>query len=442
MYGIDYYALNNMLSLAIRAGSVDKKVVFEVFCRKIPYKYGVLAGIDSAIERITNLKFNRKDIELLISNGVKMDEKATKWLLNFKFSGNIFAMSEGECFLENEPVAIVYASYGECVIIENILLSSLSYTSSVASKASEISLLSSEKLIEMAARRYLPEQAITTAYASYIAGFDGTSNVDANIRYSIPLYGTVSHSYIQLHASERTAFINQQRHFQGSMNVFLVDTYDIEAAIEQLIELFDQRELNSSAIRIDSGCNQIIYRAKEKLIRAGLDKTKIILTGDVDLNRIQSIKKGVVDIYGIGSYLACEGNTVVLPFVYKMVAIQENGIYISKTKQSANKKYIGGIKRLGRRYGGSTLVKHYIYNKKVTASKELEGNPFPMVIAQAEYNPMRYAVCNGRINYTRKTAVDIRDDHRKHLEAIWGNSNVDYTTYMISTFEVENIISD
>ena len=50
------------------------------------------------------------------------------------------------------------------------------------------------------------EAALLSARASYLAGFDGSSNVLAGMRWQIPLFGTMAHSFIQAHDSELAAF--------------------------------------------------------------------------------------------------------------------------------------------------------------------------------------------------------------------------------------------
>ncbi len=74
-------------------------------------------------------------------------------------------------------------------------------------------------------RAHGAEAGMQASRASYIAGFDGTSNVLAGQQYDIPIFGTMAHAYIQAHDSETEAF----RHFADSQPdnlVLLIDTYD------------------------------------------------------------------------------------------------------------------------------------------------------------------------------------------------------------------------
>ena len=63
------------------------------------------------------------------------------------------------------------------------------------------------------------------ARASYLAGFDATSDVLAGQRYGIPLAGTMAHSYVECFPSETEAFeAFTQSYPDGS--TLLIDTYD------------------------------------------------------------------------------------------------------------------------------------------------------------------------------------------------------------------------
>jgi nicotinate phosphoribosyltransferase len=412
--GIDYYSLNSMLLLAMHNKLIDKSVVFELFCRKLPYDCGVVAGMNHALARISSLSFNDEEMKKLVRSGIVDDEKLKKWLLAFKFSGEVIGMSDGSCFRENEPVAIVVAKYGEAILLENIFLSSLSQASSVASKALELRLLlKDELLIEMGSRRNLPEQSLLNAYASYLAGFNGSSNIDASAKYGIPFYGTIAHSYVQLYNKEEEAFISQMQYSPAQRKIFLLDTFDVEAALEKVIRLSKERNVKIDAFRIDSGDNELLDRVKRRLYQELEYDVKLMLTGDVDLERVRSIKKGIVDAYGIGGYLAHGGASAVLPFVYKLTAVEENGRYMSRTKRSLGKSYYGGVKILQRdTIRGESLLTCIAK----TPGEKLEER----ILAKEDnsHNPLKAMIKSGRLLYegVEDNIDKIRSYHREQYE--------------------------
>src|SRR5699024_10103895 len=96
----------------------------------------------------------------------------------FSFTGNIYAMREGEIVFPNEPIIRVEARIFEAHLIETAILNFMNYQSLIATKASRIKQVANDDtLIEFGTRRAQEaDAAIWGARAAYIAGFHGTSN--------------------------------------------------------------------------------------------------------------------------------------------------------------------------------------------------------------------------------------------------------------------------
>ena len=80
--------------------------------------------------------------------------------------------------------------------------------------------------------------------AAYLAGFDGTSNLQAGERFGIPVSGTHSHAWVQDFDSELEAFRAFAKAYPDD-SVLLVDTYDtlrsgVPHAIQVGLELKEQ----------------------------------------------------------------------------------------------------------------------------------------------------------------------------------------------------------
>ena len=69
-----------------------------------------------------------------------------------------------------------------------------------------------------------------------IAGFAGTSNLEAGLRYGLHTIGTSAHAFTLLHDSEREAFEAQLRSL-GARTTLLVDTYNVDEAVRLGVEL-------------------------------------------------------------------------------------------------------------------------------------------------------------------------------------------------------------
>jgi nicotinate phosphoribosyltransferase len=112
------------------------------------------------------------------------------------------------------------------------------------------------RLVDFGLRRSQGADAgLAAARSSYLAGFAGTSNVLAGMRYGIPLYGTMAHSYVMAHEREREAFDSYVKVFPR-LSTLLVDTYDtlrgVENAATVALEL-REKGVKLQGIRLDSG---------------------------------------------------------------------------------------------------------------------------------------------------------------------------------------------
>jgi nicotinate phosphoribosyltransferase len=104
--------------------------------------------------------------------------------------------------------------------------------------------------------------------------------------------GTASHAFTLLHDSEKQAFSAQLDSF-GANTTFLVDTYNIEAGIENAISVAGTK---LGGVRIDSGDLPIeVAKARRLLDKLGASQTKITVTNDLDEFAIASLAAAPVD---------------------------------------------------------------------------------------------------------------------------------------------------
>lgn len=340
----DRYELT-MLQAALKSGKAHRKGVFEVFSRTLAggRRYGVFAGTGRLLELIKQFRFSKDEINWLLSENIINQSTAT-WLSEYKFSGDIHGYAEGEIYFPYSPVLIVEASFAEAVILETLILSVLNYDSAVASAAARmVTAAGSRPVSEMGSRRTGESSAVAAARAAYIAGFSATSNLEAGRSFGIKTMGTASHAFTLLHDSETQAFAAQLEAF-GENTTFLVDTYNIEAGIENAISVAGTK---LGGVRIDSGDLPIeVAKARALLDKLGAHETKITVTNDLDEFAIASLAAAPVDGYGVGTSVVTGSGVPAAGFVYKMVAFQdESGQWHEVSKQSAKKTNLGGKKQ-------------------------------------------------------------------------------------------------
>lgn len=339
----DRYELT-MLDAAIRAGTHDRECVFEVFARRLSggRRYGVVAGTGRLLDLVADFRFTDAELDWLRDNSV-VYEKAIDWLADYRFSGTITGYQEGELYFPGSPILIVEGTFAEAVILETLALSVLNYDSAIATAASRmVSAASGRPLAEMGSRRTGEHSAVAAARAAFIAGFAATSNLEAGRSWGVPTMGTAAHSFTLLHDTEEEAF-RAQVDALGSGTTLLVDTYDVEAAVETAVRVAGT---SLGAVRIDSGdLPEQVAAVRRQLDGLGATGTKITVTNDLDEFTIAALRAAPVDSYGVGTSVVTGSGSPAAGFVYKLVARKDAaGSWISVAKKSPQKVSVGGRK--------------------------------------------------------------------------------------------------
>jgi nicotinate phosphoribosyltransferase len=302
--------------------------IFELFVRKLPKNrsYLVTAGLQQAVEYISNFTFNKDQIDYLKSLDVfrKVRQDFYDYLLELEFTGDLWAVPEGTVLFPNEPILRIEAPIIEAQLLETYLLSTINFQTLIATKASKIHNIADNKpIIEFGSRRaHGPQAALLAARASFIGGCAGTSNTLAGMQFGIPVYGTMAHSFIMSFESEIIAFKEFQRLFPDGY--LLVDTFDTLNAIKIIIE----EGILPKGVRLDSG--DLLYLSKKvrEMLDAAEDtryrNTKIMASGDLNESIIKELlkDKAPIDSFAVGTELSTSRDSPVLNGVYKMVAIQ------------------------------------------------------------------------------------------------------------------------
>jgi len=334
---------------------------FELFIRKFPRNrnYLIFAGLEQAIQYLLNARFTERTIEFLREKGVFKNIDPTffdEYLPNFKFKLNVWGMKEGNFFFPNEPILRVQGPIFHAQIAETYLLNVINFQTLVASKASRIKTIAPDKvLLEFGTRRsHSPLAGVYAARASYIAGFNGTSNVVADLELGINSTGTMAHSFVQKFERESDSFDLYYKIYDES-SILLIDTYDTEKGAEISTKFGN----NIRGVRIDSG--DLIEHAKRvrKILDAnGCENVIIVASSDLNEYKIKKIidENAPIDAFGVGTELATSRDDPTISGVYKI--IEYNGI--PKIKISEKKITYPGIKQVYRIFDEKGIFKEDI----------------------------------------------------------------------------------
>ena len=208
MLHTDLYQIN-MTEVYWKDGISEKRAVFEVYFRKLPFGngYAVFAGLERVIEYLKAFRFSEEDIRYLREEK-KYNEDFLQYLREMRFTGDIRSMKEGELVFANQPMMRIDAPLGQAQLIETAILNIVNYQTLIATKASRIKhIVENQTAMEFGTRRaHEMDAAIWGTRAAYLGGFEATSNVRAGKMFGIPVAGTHAHSMVQAYKDEYLAF--------------------------------------------------------------------------------------------------------------------------------------------------------------------------------------------------------------------------------------------
>jgi nicotinate phosphoribosyltransferase len=349
----DLYQLNMMQAYLDRGET--KTAVFEFFVRKLPGERGFLiaAGLEQVLEFLAGLRFTPEELDWLASSG-RFGKNLIDYLAGLRFTGDIQAMPEGTVFFPDEPILRVTAALPEAQLVETRLINLLQFQSMIAAKAARMVLAApGKRLVDFGLRRaHGAEAGFLAARASYIAGFSGTATVLADKQFGIPIFGTMAHSYIQVHDDEAQAFENFARARPKNLTL-LIDTYDTEAAARKVVALAPRLKaagISIGAVRLDSGDLITLSKTVRRILdEGGLRDVTIFASGGIDETVIANIvrSRAPIDGFGIGSSLTTSYDAPGLDCVYKL----EEYAGLPRRKRSVGKATWPGRKQVWRRFG-------------------------------------------------------------------------------------------
>jgi len=348
----DLYQIN-MIQAYLDHGET-KTAVFEFFVRNLPARRGFLvaAGLEQALDFLEDLRFSAAEIDWLTSTG-RFRQNLLDYLAEFRFTGDVHAMPEGTVFFANEPILRVTAPLPQAQFVESRLINLLHFQTLIAAKAARVVLAAPNKLlVDFGFRRaHGAEAGVMAARASYIAGFAGTATVLAAEEFGIPLYGTMAHSFIEAFDDEMAAFTAFAQSRPDNL-VFLLDTYDTEAAARKVVALAPRlkaKGITMRGVRLDSGDLVALSRSVRAILDAGgLRDVTIFASGGLDEDSLAAFVKvnAPIDGLGVGTSLTTSADAPALDCVYKL----QEYAGLPRRKRSAKKATWPGRKQVWRRY--------------------------------------------------------------------------------------------
>jgi len=372
--------ITDFYQLTMSASYFEQKhnpiATFEMFIRSLPENRGylVFAGLEQALEYLKEMKFLPEEVEYLKSLPAfkRISKEFFDFLLDFKFTGEVWAMEEGEPFFAGEPILQVRAPLIQAQMVETYLLSVINFQTLIATKGSRVAAAAKgRQVVDFGARRaHGPEASVLAARAAIIGGCATTSNVYAAKKLGLSPSGTMAHSFIMSYENDRQAFEKYFNNYPENA-VLLLDTYDtIHAA-----HIVSEMKGDIRGIRLDSGdLLQLSKSVRRILDKAGKKSTQIFASGDLNEYIIAELvhKKAPIDAFGVGTELVTSKDAPALGGIYKIVEVEtEKGVKYTLKLSSAKATY-PGRKQVWRRDGDKGLYREDVISR---AEEKLAGRP-------------------------------------------------------------------
>ncbi|MGB6408804.1 MAG: nicotinate phosphoribosyltransferase [Planococcus donghaensis] len=434
----DLYQIN--MSEAYWAdGMHERKAIFELFFRKLPFGngYALFAGLERILDYLRNFKFTDSDLAYLQEElGYKQD--FIDYLRTVRFTGDVYSVAEGELVFQNEALIRVEAPLVEAQLIETALLNIVNYQTLIATKASRIKqIVKDERVMEFGTRRAQEmDAAIWGSRAAYIGGLEATSNASAGKKFGIPVAGTHAHSMVQAYKNEYDAFHAYAKRHKNC--VFLVDTYDtlksgVPIAIQVAKELGDK--INFQGIRLDSGDIAFLSKEARKMLdAAGFQDVEIVVSNDLDEYTILNLKaQGArVDAWGIGTKLITAYDQPALGAVYKLVAIEndkgelEDTIKISGNAEKVTTPGLKNVYRIIDKENGKSEGDYIAMHDEDPASQQRLKMFHPVHTFVSKFvtnfeavNIHRKVIEEGQIIYTNPSVQEMQNYAIRNMDLLW-----------------------
>lgn len=424
-----------------RQNKHEEEVVFDLFFRKNALiTYSVFAGLEQAMDYLLNWRFDEEDIAYL--RGLNLfDEGFLEYLKNMKFTGDVYAVKEGEPVFPAEPILTIKAPLIQAQFAETALLNIINHQTLIATKSSKICRATAGRgvVMEFGLRRAQgPDAGIYGARAALIGGCSSTSNVIAGQMFHVPVAGTMAHSWVMDYPTEYDAFRAYADAYPDNC-LLLVDTYDtLRSGVPNAIKVF--KELRAAGhtpkgIRLDSGdLAYLSKKARKMMDEAGFPEAKICVSGDLDERSINSlIQQGAkIDSWGVGTKLITSEDLPALGGVYKLSAVfDEDGRVTPKIKLSDNTAKITNpafknLYRLYDRENGMAIA------DLITLRDEQVDDTKPLTIFHPVETWKRHEVENfraepllhtivekGKLVYEFPTLQEIQAFSKKELSLFW-----------------------
>lgn len=357
---------------------VDKDIAtFDLVVRELPEHWGfyIFDGLERFTKLLIDYKFDDEAISLMKEMGLINSKKTESFYKNYKFSGDVMALTNGTIFFPGTPIVRITAPLCEANLITAFIMNSFTYTVRALTKITRISLAAKGKRLGVGASVRLPgfEQSILALRASFII---------TNLCFSPLLYrkfpglvppkkisANINHAVIKSFVSERSAYryIFDELQEKADLIPVMTDTYDFKKGLDIFIEELQKTEKvdpKKFLITIDSGdLKELSFYARKVLDKNNLKDVGIFVGGNLDEYKIgKHVKDNCpIDFYGLNTEYVNITDNPRFEVVYKMAELKyEDGHVEFKAKLTKGKESYPGRKQVFRKFKKGKMIEDIV----------------------------------------------------------------------------------
>jgi nicotinate phosphoribosyltransferase len=376
-------------------GMADRVATYDLFVRDMPKdrNYMVFGGLEELLTWLPKLRFKPDDVDFLVQNKI-IPESFAKYLLNFKFTGDVYAMPEGTVFFPYEPIVRVTAPIIEASLIEIFLMNLVSSNTGFLSKAARIKMAAREKFTVGTGplRAHSFEAGLKASRAAFLCGISSQANAVVAKKYGMKLKNFIvnaQHLFITSFPDELSAFEAMVKHNPDNSS-FMIDTYNFKQGLQNAITVglkLKAQKKSLAYVTIDSG--DMVARAKytrAELDKAGLNEIKILLAGNIDEHKIETLAAAgtPADLVATVTEYNTLSDSPKLEAVYKLAELRDKDKITYTAKLAPGKVSYPGRKQVYRSYKDSKLASDLI----VLEDEHTEGAPL-----------LQHVIAGGKLQY-------------------------------------------
>jgi nicotinate phosphoribosyltransferase len=226
--------------------------------------------------------------------------------------GEVWALEEGDSFVEKEVVLRITAPYQSFGLYETAIGGILAHSSGWATAAREcVEAAQGIPIVSFGARHVHPLVAGIMDYAAIVGGCVSCSSQAGAKLTGVNPSGTMPHALILIMGDTVAATEAFHRHMPPEVPcISLVDTFKDE--VEESLNVAQALGERLAGVRLDTPEERgrvtpdLVKEVRARLDLAGFKQVEIFVTGGLDPERIREFvkSKAPVDSFGVGSYIS------------------------------------------------------------------------------------------------------------------------------------------